>query len=67
MKKYFFILLFVCLKGYSQELEFVVELKLKPQTNRSYVSAEVAEINTLTARHGVVLTQTYPSENSINQ
>ena len=61
MKKYFFILLFVCLKGYSQELEFVVELKLKPQTNRSYVSAEVAEISTLTAKHGVVLTQTYPN------
>jgi len=34
---------------------------------RGYVSAEVAEISTLTARHGVVLTQTYPSENSINQ
>ena len=61
MKRLFFISIFVfaCFLGYCQESYFVVELKLKPQADKSYLATEDAEIKALLSKHDVTLKQTF--------
>jgi hypothetical protein len=44
----------------SQEIPWVVKLKLKPQTDESYLPTEDPEIKTLLSKHDVTMTQTMP-------
>jgi len=65
MKKYYFffflIILFSCHHGYGQEYNYSVKLKLKPQTDKSYLATEDAQMKSLTSKHGVTIRQTMPS------
>ena len=63
MKKYILsllIILFACNVGYSQELDYVVRIKLKPQRDLSYLATKDAKMISLASKHGVTLTQTWP-------
>ena len=63
MRKYLLILLFLLFassQAYGQ-LDFSVEFRLRPQADKRYLTIENAEIKTLSSRHGVTLTQSYPN------
>lgn len=62
MKKYLGLIAFLMLfysQGFCQD--FAIEIKLKPQKNRSYEVSEDANIKALVRKHGGVLKQSYPN------
>ena len=67
MKKFILsiIILFATYSGYSQELDYVVKIKLKPQSDKNYVATEDAKMMQLASKHGVTMKQSWwlPSTN----